>query len=317
MRIIAIEEHYAAAPGQPGVRLSAAPRPGEVEARLLDLGDARIADMDAAGVDVQVVAHTAPGAQGYPAAGAAALAREENDRLAEAIGRHPDRLAAFAALPTADPAAAAGELERAVRDLGFRGAMVNGTTDGRFLDDRRFWPLLERAEALGVPVYLHPAVPPAAVVDAYYAGLPAGASDLLATTAWGWHIETGLHVLRLVLAGVFDRFPALQVVVGHLGEALPFMLARANAVLSPAATGLERTLAEYVRGNVHLTTSGFFSTAPFLNTLLEVGADRILFAVDYPFSPNQRGVAFLDTLPVSPADRERIAHGNAERLLRL
>jgi predicted TIM-barrel fold metal-dependent hydrolase len=317
VRIIAIEEHYAGAPGATGVRLSAAPRPDVVETRLLDLGEARIADMDAAGVDVQVVSLTQPGAQGYPAADAAARARDENDRLAEAVGRHPERLAAFAALPTADPEGAAVELERTVAGLGFKGALVNGHTDGRFLDDRRFWPVLERAEALDVPIYLHPAPPPAAVADAYFGGFQPHVSAVLGTSAWGWHIETGLHVLRLALAGVFDRYPRLQVVVGHLGEALPFMLARASSVLPPAATGLQRTLAEYVRENVHLTTSGFFSIPPLLNALLEVGADRILFAVDYPFSPNERGVAFLDAMPVSAADREKIAHGNAERLLRL
>jgi uncharacterized protein len=140
---------------------------------------------------------------------------------------------------------------------------------------------------------------------------------VLATSGWGWHVETGLQVLRLALAGVFDRFPRLQVVVGHQGEALPFMLARASAVLAPASTGLERTVAEYLRENVHVTTSGFFSVPPFLNALLELGADRVMFAIDYPYSPNEPGVAFLDALPVSAADREKIAHGNAERLLRL
>ena len=317
VRIVAIEEHFAWESGAPGVRLSGLQRTEALDARLRDLGEARIADMDAAGVDVQVVSQTQPGAQGYAGAGAAARAREENDRLAEAVGRHPDRLAAFAALPTADPVAAADELERTVGELGFKGALVNGHTEGRFLDDARFWPILERAEALDVPLYLHPAPPRSAVVDAYFAGFAPQVSAVLATSAWGWHVETGLHVLRLALAGVFDRFPRLQVVVGHLGEALPFMLARASTVLPPAATGLERTLAEYVRENVHLTTSGFFSVPPLLNALLEVGADRILFAVDYPFSANESGVAFLEALPVSAADRAKIAHGNAERLLRL
>jgi predicted TIM-barrel fold metal-dependent hydrolase len=317
VRIVAIEEHFSWTSGAPGIRLSGLQRTETVDARLRDLGESRIADMDAAGVDVQVVSQTQPGAQGYPVPGAAARVREENDRLAEAVGRHPERLAAFAALPTADPAAAADELERSVGELGFKGALVNGHTDGRFLDDVRFRPILERAEALDVPLYLHPAPPPSSVVDAYFAGFAPQVSAVLATSAWGWHVETGLHVLRLALAGVFDRFPRLQIIVGHLGEALPFMLARASTVLSPAATGLERTLAEYVRENVHLTTSGFFSVPPLLNALLEVGTDRILFAVDYPFSTNAAGVAFLDALPVSAADREKIAHGNAERLLRL
>src|SRR5262249_42480165 len=158
----------------------------------------------------------------------------------------------------ADPAAAATELERAVRELGFKGAMVNGHTGGRFLDDRSFWPILECAAALGVPVYLHPAPPPEPVAPAYFGGLPPAVGGALATSAWGWHVETGLHVLRIIAAGVLDRLPSLQLIVGHMGEALPFMLARTDAVLPRSVTGLERTVAEYVRENVHVTTSGFF-----------------------------------------------------------
>jgi predicted TIM-barrel fold metal-dependent hydrolase len=243
--------------------------------------------------------------------------REENDRLAELVGRRPDRLAAFAALPTAEPPAAAGELERGVRALGLKGALINGPTGGRFLDDQFFWPILECAESLEVPIYVHPAPPSPAIVDAYYSGFSPQVNTALATGAWGWHIETGLHVLRLILAGVFDRFPKLQLVVGHMGEALPFMLRRAMGPLGVEVTGLQRPLPEYFRENVHLSTSGFFSVPPFLNALLEVGADRIMFAIDYPFSTNERGRAFLDALPVGPADKEKIAHGNAERLLRL
>lgn len=315
MRIIAVEEHYVRRPPGPQERPRALE--AEVQARLLDLGPDRIADMDAAGIDVQVLSLLAPGAQRFDAATAAARVREENDRLADAVRRQPDRLAAFAAVPTGDPAAAAGELERAVTTLGFRGAMIHGQTEGAFLDDQRFWPILECAEALGVPIYLHPAPPPAAVAEAYYGGFSPAVGAALATSGWGWHMETGLHVLRLVLAGVFDRFPRLQTVIGHLGEALPFMLTRTSVRLPPAATGLQRTVAEYVRENVHVTTSGFFSVPPLLNALLEVGADRVLFAVDYPISSNAAGVAFLNAMPVSAADREKIAHGNAERLLRL
>lgn len=313
MKVIAIEEHYARRAdleGRGGL-------PPEVAERLCDLGEGRIAEMDAAGIDVQVVSLTAPGAQAFPAADAASMASEENDRLADAIGRHPGRLAAFAALPTADPAAAARELERTVTRHGFKGGLVNGQTDGCFLDDRRFWPILEAAEAVEVPLYVHPAPPPAVVAEAYYGGFSPFVGFTLSTSAWGWHVETGVHVLRLVLAGVFDRFPRLQVVVGHLGEALPFMLARTSNRLPPEATGLQRTVQEYVREHLHLSISGFFSVSPFLNAMLEMGADRLLFSVDHPFSQNQEGRAFLDSLPVSPADREKIAHGNAERLLHL
>jgi predicted TIM-barrel fold metal-dependent hydrolase len=318
MRVIAIEEHYSSgrfadAVGTVGGR----PQPPELAARLNDLGEARVADMDAAGIDLQVVSLTAPGLQQLDPGAAVPLAREENDRLAEAAARFPDRLAAFAALPTADPSAAVGELERTVGGLGFKGGVVNGHTRGRFLDDRSFWPILECAEALGTPIYLHPTPPPQPVLDAYYTGFSPAVSSILATSAWGWHVETGLHLLRLVLAGVFDRYPGLQLIVGHMGEALPFMLARASRQLAPAVTGLRRSVSDYVRDNVSITTSGFFATPPFLTALLELGADRILFSVDYPYSSNREGRAFLDRMPVSPADREKIAHGNAERLLRV
>jgi predicted TIM-barrel fold metal-dependent hydrolase len=311
VRVIAVEEHFLSE------RVVDAPYREDIRQKLLDLADSRIAAMDAAGIDVQVLSHASPGAQRLDAATAAGFVREENDRLAELVGRRPDRLAAFAALPTAEPRAAAGELERGVRALGLKGALINGPTGGRFLDDQFFWPILECAESLEVPIYVHPAPPSPAIVDAYYSGFSPQVNTALATGAWGWHIETGLHVLRLILAGVFDRFPKLQLLVGHMGEALPFMLRRAMGPLGVEVTGLQRPLPEYFRENVHLATSGFFSVPPFLNALLEVGADRIMFAIDYPFSTNERGRAFLDALPVGPADKEKIAHGNAERLLRL
>jgi predicted TIM-barrel fold metal-dependent hydrolase len=316
MRVIAVEEHYGS---RRIAEVSGAQPPlvGELEAKLTDLGEGRIAEMDAAGIDVQLLSLNAPGAQGLTTTDAVSLVREENDRLAEAVRARPDRLAALASLPTVDPDAAAEELERAVRTLGFRGGIINGHTGGRFLDDRACWPILERAEALEVPIYLHPAPPLPAVVDAYYRGFAPEVSSALATSGWGWHIETGLQVLRLILAGVFDRFPRLQLVIGHMGEALPFMLARIDDRLSRELTKLERPVSAYVRENLYLTTSGFFTIPPLLEAMLEVGADRILFAIDYPFSPNQRGQAFLETMPVSPAEREKIAHLNAERLFRL
>jgi predicted TIM-barrel fold metal-dependent hydrolase len=241
------------------------------------------------------------------------LARETNDLLAEAGARHPGRLAGFAALPTADPEASATELERCVGELGLKGAMVNGMPMHRFLDEEFFWPVLERAEALDVPLYLHPAQPPPAIMDCYYAGLKPAVGAALATSAWGWHIETGLHALRLMVSGVFDRFPRLQVVIGHMGEAIPFMLARAEEQLSPDVTGLQRPLADYVRDNLWVTTSGFFTFAPLLNALLVLGVDRVIFSVDYPFASNGAGRSFLDSMELSQADREKIAHGNVER----
>jgi uncharacterized protein len=321
VRTITIEEHFtsravAAARAAGRVADGRSPVVDHVAGRLADLGAGRLADMDAAGVDVQVISHNVPGPEACAARDAVAIACDANDELAEAVAAHPDRFAGFAALPTPDPDGAAEELRRAVTRLGFRGAMVNGTTDGRFLDDRSFWPIFAEAERLHVPVYLHPAPPPSAVWDAYYDGLAPNVAHLLGTSAWGWHVETGLHVLRLVLAGVFDRHPDLQVVIGHLGEAVPFMLARADSVLG-RGTGLERPVREYFARNVHYTTSGMFTRAPF-DCLLDVaGPGRVLFAVDYPFSDGAGARRFLDALPIAPDDLERIAHGNAEALLRL
>jgi predicted TIM-barrel fold metal-dependent hydrolase len=231
------------------------------------------------------------------------------------IGK-PDRFAAFAHLPMTDPAAAADELERCVRELRFCGAMVNGHTGGRFLDDPAFEPILARAEALGVPLYIHPGIPPPAVRAAYYDGFDPAVNAAFAAAGWGWHAETAVHVLRLVLAGALDRHPKLRIIIGHMGEGLPAMLARCDATLGKVAK-LERSISQTILDHVTITTSGFFTLPPFLVALLTFGADRILFSVDYPFSTNDTGRAFLDALPVTPVDRAKIAHENADRILQL
>ena len=329
MRVIALEEHFVS----PGIKRATASSDWATSIRELgalgfrlgagvvdqldDLGERRIAAMDAAGIDMQVLSHTQPGTEVLDAVQAIPLAREANDLLAEAIARHPDRLSGFAILPTIAPDAAADELERAVAKLGLRGALINGRVGGRFLDDVSFWPIFEAAEHLGVPVYLHPGMPPKPVREASYTGLSPVTGHWLSVAAWGWHIDTGLHALRLIASGVFDRFPRLQVILGHMGEAIPYMLERTNMTLSKRVTGLEREVKDYFTENFHMTTSGFFSYPP-LRCLLDVmGPDRVLFAVDYPFSSNEEGRAFLVGAPVSPADLERIAHANAESLLRI
>jgi uncharacterized protein len=221
-------------------------------------------------------------------------------------------------LPTAAPEAAADELERTVRDHGFKGALINGHTRGRYLDDEFFWPILERAEALGVPIYLHPTPPPRPVIEASYTGNYApGVTAGLATAAWGWHIETAIHALRLILSGAFDRYPNLQLVVGHMGETLPFMLPRIDLALPTEMTKLDRPIGAYLRENLHYTFGGFNWVQAFLDLLLQVGVERIMFSADYPYASMDEARDFLDGLPVSPADREKIAHGNAEHLLGL
>ena len=297
--------------------------PPALEEHLTDIGAGRIAMMDAAGIDVQVLSTVQPGLEHIEAARAIPVARAFNDRIADAIAAHPGRLEGFAALATADPAASAAELERAVATLGLRGAMVNGRTLERFLDDPFFWPIFESAEALGVPLYLHPMPPPRAVYDIYYAGFGDDVGFMLGAGAWGWHVETGLHALRLILAGVFDRFPALQVIIGHMGEVVPFMLARADGALGggtalgPVGTRMELSVSEYFLRNFHISTSGFFTDPPLRCALDTFGEDRIIFAVDYPFGNSAAGRRFLDEADVDDAVRAKIAHGNAERLLRV
>jgi predicted TIM-barrel fold metal-dependent hydrolase len=324
MRVIALEEHYRsrtviAAIGNRAEAFGPLREAfGDKFSKLEDLGAGRIAEMDAAGIDVQVLSHSPPSPDSLEAPRAISLAQQANDEVARAVERYPTRLAAFATLPLADPPVAARELERTAEQLHFKGAMINGTPQGRFLDDPFFNPVLERAEALGVPLYLHPAPPAKAVRDAYYVGLDGALAGMLSTAGWGWHAEQGLHVLRMIATGVFDRFPRLQIIIGHMGEMIPFYLARSDAMLTPVAKGLRRSVADYVRDNVHITTSGMFTVPPLRLALEVLGADRIMFSVDYPFSSNQHGREFLRKLSfLPPADFERITHGNAERLLGL
>jgi uncharacterized protein len=321
MRTITLEEHFAT----PEVLKTSAELQSPsrnnfvkvVEEKLLDMGKTRIADMDAAGIDLQVISLTNAGLDKLDGSRATPLIRDANDKLAAAVQAHPQRFAGFAALALQEPEKAASEFERCVRKLGFKGALIHGTTKGVFLDDPRFTPIFEAAQALDVPIYLHPTLPPKPVEDAYFSGLPGQLGFFLSTAAWGWHVETGLHCLRLIGSGLFDRFPKLQIIIGHMGEDLPFSIARADAILSRDTKSLKRKISEYFQQNFYITTSGYFTVPPFLCTLQVVGADRILFSVDYPYSPNTAGRDFLNTLPVGAEDLGKISHGNAERLLKL
>jgi uncharacterized protein len=253
MRTIALEEHFASPSflDGPGHELKAqALKFGAAAAKLFeqlcDVGETRIAEMDAAGIDVQVLSLTSPGTEQLEGDDAMALARESNNFLAQAVKRNPARLAGFAALPTTTPDRAAKELERMVRDYGFKGAVINGHSRGRYLDNEFFWPILESAEALNVPIHLHPTKPPRPVIEASYGGFAPMVTDVLAGAGWGWHIETAIHVIRVILAGVFDKYPKLQIVIGHMGEALPFMLQRLD-VMPMAMTQLARPMSSYLR----------------------------------------------------------------------
>ena len=321
MRTITVEEHFVtpgfvAGPGKGFLDRfrNSGPRGAIIAERLFDIGEKRIAEMDAAGIDMQVLSLNSPGVEQADPDEAIACAREANDFLADAIKRHPTRFAGFAALAIQAPDEAAKEFERCVRQLGFKGANINGHTRGRYLDDAFFAPILACAEALAAPIYLHPTVPHKPVADALYGGFSPAVTGVLASSGWGWHIETAIHLLRMILGGVFDRHPKLQVVIGHMGEAIPFMLPRMNRNLPPQVTKLARPFGDYLRQNVHYTFGGFNFAPTFLNLLLEVGVERIMFSVDYPYGSMDEGKSFLQHIPVSETDRERIAHGNAERL---
>jgi predicted TIM-barrel fold metal-dependent hydrolase len=324
MRTITLEEHFVspgflAGPGKDFIEQlrNQGPRGARIYEQLQDIGDKRIAEMDAAGIDMQVLSLNSPGVEQAEAAEQLSIAVESNDFLAEAVKKNPGRFAAFAALATAAPDKAAEELDRRVRQQGFKGTLINGHTRGRYLDDKFFSPILQRSEALNVPIYLHPTVPPKAVVEASFGGFSPPVTAIFASAGWGWHIETAVHLIRMILGGVFDRYPKLQVVVGHLGEGIPFMLPRLNRNLPKEVTTLDRPLGAYLRENVHYTFGGFNFSATFLNLLLEVGVERIMFSIDHPYGSMAEARAFLQHLPVSEADRELIAHGNAEKLLGL
>ena len=302
-------------------------------AGIYDMGEGRIAAMDDAGIDVQILSYATPSAERLEPSLAKELTRQANDAVAAAVSKHPDRFLGFATLPLLDPAAAARELERTVRDLGFVGAMINGNINGRFLDDKFFWPVLECAEALGVPIYLHVQVPPKPVVDAYYSGFAPEISAFFSIAGAGWHIENGVHCLRMILGGVFDRFPKLQIVVGYNLEILSWSAWRMDYSFPPGRNGgLKRTIKEYLRENFYggilageyvgqqpgaMDKSWSLSYQAYLGMANTVGIDRVLFTTDYPYGNMKASRQAFDRMPINANDKEKIAHLNAERLLGL
>jgi predicted TIM-barrel fold metal-dependent hydrolase len=318
--VIALEEHYAdpavqaAAPQGDGGRPGRSPMSSVFE-RLPDLGDVRLREMDEAGIDFQVLSHTPSPMQQVNPEAAVELAIGANDRLAEAISRHPDRFAGFAALPTPDPQAAAEELERCVTKLGFKGAMIHGRTQSVFHDDERFYPVWERAQALDMPIYLHPGPPHPAVVEAYYQDYVPD-FPWLTSAAWGYTIDTANQAMRMVLSGLFDRFPDLKIVLGYLGEGLPFLLDRMDEAFKREGSK-PMEFKEAFCEHFYVTTSGFFSTPALLCTILQMGIDRVMFSIDWPFVENLPGTRWMETVPLSHEDIEKMLNGNVRRLLKM
>jgi predicted TIM-barrel fold metal-dependent hydrolase len=312
--VIALEEHYW------DRELEAyyvnVERNPEIVKRMFDYGELRLKEMDEAGIDMQVLSHGAPSMQNVKGDVAVEMGRRVNDRLAQIVAQRPDRFAAFAALPTADPAAAADELARAVERLGFKGAMIHGTANGVFLDDKRFWPIFERAQKLDVPIYLHPSIPMQTVMDAYYKDYVKD-FPMVIRAAWGFTVETATQALRMVLSGVFDAYPQLKVILGHLGETLPFLIWRVDQSLSRPGAAKTLSFRDTFSKHFYLTTSGNFSNPALLCCVQEMGVDRIMFAVDWPFVANPLGTKWMETVPLCEEDKVKILSGNAQRLLRM
>ena len=290
-----------------------------VNARLHDLRDGRIEEMDAAGIDIAVISHTIGGVEGIPdPAVAVSTARRVNDFLAAEVAASGGRLAGFATVALQDVGAAVKELTRAVTELGFCGAMVNGYsnagTDKLYLDEARFEPFWAALEELQVPLYLHPRLPSRAVQEAIYRGHPE-----LVGAAWGFAPETATHVLRIVYGGVFDRHPQAQLVIGHLGEMLPFFAGRIQRAFeyNPYSQRTRKRLQDYLSDNIWVTTSGNFNDQALITVLLTVSADRIMFASDYPYDMSTDAARWIEAAPISENDRRKICYGNAAALFGL
>jgi len=316
-RKIALEEHFMM-PGFEGYSKSflSVIDPAtqqELAQRLADFDTLRLEEMDRANIDHVVLSQSGPGVQAEPDAQLAlSKARANNDFLAERVARRPDRYSGFAMLPMHNPEEAAKELERCVTQLGFKGSLVNGHTLGRYYESRDYDPLWACMEALDVPMYLHPADPfrPLSALE----GMP-----VLAGASWGWGVETASHALRLLFGGVFDRHPAAKVILGHMGEFLPFQRWRLDSRFTAYPFGIElaRKPSEYIGSNLVITTSGVCSHPTLVGAVGEIGADAVLFSVDYPYESTEAAAQFIDTAPL-PADQlEAICAGNARRLLKL
>jgi predicted TIM-barrel fold metal-dependent hydrolase len=312
--VIALEEHYWDEELAKTYTGGEAGRPGEQLTRLFDTGALRIKEMDDAGIDIQVLSHGAPSTQKLPAETAAAVTRGVNDRLHKIVAANPQRFAAFAALPTAVPDAAADELERTA-SLGFKGAMLHGLANGTFLDDKKFWPIYARAEKLDLPLYLHPSLPHPAVIDTYYKDYVKD-YPMITRATWGYTVETATLAIRLVLSGLFDKYPKLKIILGHLGETLPYLVWRIDMTLKRPG-GKEARFRDHFCNNFYVTTSGNFSNPALLCCVMEMGIDRILFAIDWPFVPNPPGTQWMATVPLCDEDKAKILSGNAKRILKM
>ncbi|KAJ5609095.1 metal-dependent hydrolase [Penicillium herquei] len=311
--LITLEEHYVS----PHTRAAQehdefAAFPHDLVRKLNSLDEERVQDLDRGNVSLQIISH---GPGDMPAS----ICTAANDDLASAISKYPNRLAGFALLPVSNPTAAADELERCVRNLGFVGALVDTHINGEFYDDEKFWVMFEKAQELDVPIYIHPSWAADSAMDHYRGNYDESVAVALSAYGWGWHSDTALHILKLYASGLFDRFPTLKIIIGHMGEMLPFQLERVFGV--SARWGRKRSFQEVWRENIWITTSGMFSLPPLACLLQTMSIDHVLYSVDYPFSSNEKGLEFFKEIEksglIGGEDLEKFAYRNAEQLLRV
>lgn len=332
MKLITIEEHYMSKTVNetymrvmtqivsPAVRARLEGLKGFLaKSAISDLDEVRIAAMDKQGVDMQVISYGNNNPMDLPADAAIPLCRQANDELAAAIRRHPARFAGYAALPVGDPKAAADELSRAVNEFGFVGVSLNGSYNGRFFDEPEFFPIFQQAEKLDVPVYFHPGFPNEKVADYYYKGenIPQEVSAVFASYGYGWHVDTGIHMMRMILSGIFDKLPNLKLITGHWGELVPYYFDRIDEMIPEATTGLDRPFSEIYREHVYITPSGIASRNSAMPAINGMGADHVLWSHDFPYVKRDNVRDFLMDLPISQEEKEKVAYKNAETLLGL
>lgn len=317
LRKIALEEHFMAQGFQEYSKgfLKNIDEAGRtlLTKKLTDFDEVRLGEMDKAGIDLVILSQSGPGVQAEPVTSAAiSRAQQNNDFLAEQIARHPTRYAGFATLPMQDPHAAAVELERAVKKLHFKGSLVNGHTNGKYYDDRSYDPFWEKMQELDVPMYLHP-------IDAHIQPFALNGHPELTGATWGWGVETATHALRLLFGGVFDRFPRLKLIIGHMGEGLPFQRWRFDSRFPVYPHGIElaRAPSEYIGSNILITTSGVCSPHALCGAIGEMGAEAVLFSVDYPYESSEIAANFIEQAPLDEATRQMVAYKNAERIFKL
>ena len=313
-KIIAVEEHFMH-PSLSNHLGHAAQQPDQIKKRLFDFSDIRIREMDSAGIDVQILSHQSPGSQRLKNEVAIDACKDVNNALAQVISNHSDRFLGFAMLPTNLPIDAASELRRSVEELGFKGAMIHGLSSGRMVDEKFFWPIFAEAERLDVPIYLHPALPDKEVTERYYAPYDAS-HPMLTRAAWGFGVEAGTQAIRMILSGIFDKHPNLKIILGHLGEAIPFWLPRIQESLSRTESQ-QINFEDIFKSNFWITTSGFFSDHALELCVNTLKGDHILFAIDWPYANNETGVNWLQNSKIKPSIKSNIFSENAQNLFRL